>query len=435
MRKLLLLLLFLPTIVFAQGTATRLRSGSSLPTACGNGDVFYKTTSPIGTHECSVPGNPGTWRPIYGASTSAGGSDTQVQYNCSGSFCGNSQLTYDATNHIAGFGNGTSRGVITIHGAAGNPSSPSGSLDCAIAYDSTAGTLVFINHSGTSCGPSAGTVTHTGTLTATQLLCGNGSADIAVCNLSGDATTTNSGVVTVVKVNGVSHAASPSTDSVEVVTAANTATAKIIPDCTDTSGNHLNYTQSTHTISCGTSSSGGGGSGSLILLEQHTASASATLDFTTAFTSTYDEYIVEIVGLQPATNAVGVRMLVSTNGGSTWDTSSNYRWQAYGQDSSNSVGGGVSTSDTSFNLGESPTLSNTSTATYMGTLHLFNLLTSSQYFSYYGDTFGQLYSDSRSRRMWNGGSWASAAAVNAIQFKTTSGNIAAGTIRVYGVAK
>lgn len=70
--------------------------------------------------------------------------------------------------------------------------------------------------------------------------------------LTGDVT--NSGNVTTVgKVNGVSYPASPSTHAVPVTTAANTDTYKVIPDCTDTGGNHINYTQSTDAFSCGTS--------------------------------------------------------------------------------------------------------------------------------------------------------------------------------------
>jgi hypothetical protein len=57
---------------------------------------------------------------------------------------------------------------------------------------------------------------------------------------------------TVVKVDGVSYPASPSLHGIPVVTASNTVTYKVIPDCTDTTGNHLNYTQSTDTWSCGT---------------------------------------------------------------------------------------------------------------------------------------------------------------------------------------
>ena len=41
-------------------------------------------------------------------------------------------------------------------------------------------------------------------------------------------------------------------------TAASDPNAKTIPDCTDTGGNHLNFTQSTDAFSCGTSGGGGG---------------------------------------------------------------------------------------------------------------------------------------------------------------------------------
>jgi hypothetical protein len=47
--------------------------------------------------------------------------------------------------------------------------------------------------------------------------------------------------------------------SIPVTTTANTTvTQKVIPDCPDSSGNHLNYTQSGDSFACGTSSSGGG---------------------------------------------------------------------------------------------------------------------------------------------------------------------------------
>ena len=72
--------------------------------------------------------------------------------------------------------------------------------------------------------------------------------------LTGDVVSAaTSTTTTVAKVNGVSYPAAPSTHSVPVTTAANTETYKVIPDCTDTSGNHINYTQSTDAWSCGTS--------------------------------------------------------------------------------------------------------------------------------------------------------------------------------------
>ncbi len=72
--------------------------------------------------------------------------------------------------------------------------------------------------------------------------------------LTGDVVSAaTSTTTTVAKVNGVSYPAAPSTHSVPVTTAANTETYKVVPDCTDTTGNHINYTQSTDAWSCGTS--------------------------------------------------------------------------------------------------------------------------------------------------------------------------------------
>ncbi|HEY3769000.1 MAG TPA: hypothetical protein VGN44_10025, partial [Candidatus Angelobacter sp.] len=72
--------------------------------------------------------------------------------------------------------------------------------------------------------------------------------------VTGDVTqSAGSTVATVAKVNGVSYPAGPSTHQLPIVTAANTASYKTIPDCQDSSGNHINYTQSTDAFSCGLS--------------------------------------------------------------------------------------------------------------------------------------------------------------------------------------
>lgn len=72
--------------------------------------------------------------------------------------------------------------------------------------------------------------------------------------LTGDVTSAATSTATTVgKVNGVSFPSAPATHSVPVTTAANTENYKVIPDCIDTTGNHLNYTQTTDTFSCGVS--------------------------------------------------------------------------------------------------------------------------------------------------------------------------------------
>jgi hypothetical protein len=66
------------------------------------------------------------------------------------------------------------------------------------------------------------------------------------------------GVVNANQASGVSYPAGPSVHTVPVITASNTATYKTVPDCQDSGGNHINYTQSTDTFSCGSSGGGGG---------------------------------------------------------------------------------------------------------------------------------------------------------------------------------
>ena len=88
-----------------------------------------------------------------------------------------------------------------------------------------------------------------------------------------------------------------------------------------------------------------GGGGGLVLLEQHTASASASLDFTTGITSTYDQYIVEIIQIVPTTDAVPIALQVSTDGGSSYDTGNNYQWAAFRASNAGSATAGSSATD------------------------------------------------------------------------------------------
>ncbi len=137
---------------------------------------------------------------------------------------------------------------------------------------------------------------------------------------TGDVTTTFP-AITVAKVNGIAYSATGAAHSVPVVTTANTtATYKVVPDCQDAGGNHLNFTQSSDTISCGTSGGGGGAT------ESHTASNSAELDFTTCIGSG-KKYRIYLDQILPATNDVDIVMQVGTNG--TYDTGANYGWSSF----------------------------------------------------------------------------------------------------------
>jgi hypothetical protein len=185
------------------------------------------------------------------------------------------------------------------------------------------------------------------------------------------------------------------------------------------------------------SSGGGGGSGSgggaLVLLQEQTASNSATLDFTSWYGSDFDSIFIELVNVTAATSGVGILMQVSTNGGSTWDTDSNYNFfdwakgvAAPGYQAYNQHGGmsafqwwGPDANDMGNSVG------------FSGTGHLLNVTGSNIVGAWRGigqSTSGYWY------EIEYGVTYSGTGPVNGIQFLMTSGNIASGIIRIYGIS-
>lgn len=174
--------------------------------------------------------------------------------------------------------------------------------------------------------------------------------------------------------------------------------------------------------------------GALVLLEQHTASNSASLDFTSCLTSDFDEYEIHFVQILPATNAAGLRMRCSTDGGSTYDSGSNYSWAAFGHTNAGSATQG-SQSDTSIGL-LYQSLYNVHSSS--GKYTFVNPAGASEWKQIYGNHQMMVSVDqtgSPAEGGINSGLYRSTTAVNAIRFLMTSGNITSGTIRVYGIAK
>jgi hypothetical protein len=192
-----------------------------------------------------------------------------------------------------------------------------------------------------------------------------------------------------------------------------------------TAGSGLSLTDTTLTAT-------GGSGGAITLLEQHTASASATLDFTSWYSSTYDEYIIRIIDVIPATDNTDLQVLASTNGGSSYDTSAIYDFQVQlAWSNTTSEGGSLNNTvgPVAGNIG------NDSTGGVAGSLTLSNPGSTTTYKKFYGvmeffhATLNQFLNGPR------GFVYKNTSAVNALRFKFSSGNIASGTIRIYGVAK
>jgi hypothetical protein len=178
----------------------------------------------------------------------------------------------------------------------------------------------------------------------------------------------------------------------------------------------------------------GGSGGALVLLEQHTASSSAALDFTTAISSAYDEYQIEFINVVPATDGAVLWMRLSTDGGSSYDTSTIYDYTSgYAYAGGTGVGSSATSSDKILLMDG---VDNSANYGIVGHIRLFNPLST----AVYKQIVGQLMRfDSRGTlglvMLTPMGVYRSTTAVDAMRFLFDTGNIASGTIRVYGIAK
>lgn len=181
-----------------------------------------------------------------------------------------------------------------------------------------------------------------------------------------------------------------------------------------------------------TGATGAPGAGALILLEQHTASGSASLNFTASISSTYDDYIIKFISVVPATATQSLLWRVSTNGGSSYDASSNYYSSGIYVASGGATGSIFSSATTSATVFTN-IVDTASFGGVSGQANLFNPLSATDRKNATVD----VYAAQASFVYRSSGflTWVSTTAVDAFQFFFASGNIASGTIRVYGVMK
>ena len=175
----------------------------------------------------------------------------------------------------------------------------------------------------------------------------------------------------------------------------------------------------------------------ITFISSQTASASASLSFTSGLTSTYKAYKFVFSSIKVATDAAEFGFLTSTNGGSSYGViTTNTTFRAYHNEDDSAYG----LDYVAFDLAQSTGLNNLSINqgngsddSYSGTLILFNPA-STTYVKHFIST-GNNTHDTPSPISVNNylsGYVNTTSAVNAIQFKASSGNIT-GTIYMYGI--
>lgn len=181
-----------------------------------------------------------------------------------------------------------------------------------------------------------------------------------------------------------------------------------------------------------------GSGGGLVKVETHTASASASLDFTTGLTSTYRNYLLVVSGLVPGTANAVPYLRCSTNGGSSYDTGNNYSWNnlhaAFGSNTWAGTNGNAVSRIELFSDGAGGGIATSGLPSLNGRWTLWDPLNATNRKMIYGD--GQaVYNTGPAYYVFTGGGmYNSATAVNAFQIIMSSGTITSGVATLYGYA-
>lgn len=176
---------------------------------------------------------------------------------------------------------------------------------------------------------------------------------------------------------------------------------------------------------------------SLVLLSTQTASSSATIDFTSGIDSTYKEYIFKFISIHGSTQNGNFSFNMSIDNGSNYNvtkTTTFFRTYHDEADSNTTLG-----YQTSKDLAQS---TSDQVITYdidinnddntSGYLHLFDPSSTTfvKHFLAVGNMTG---TSAYMIQNFSAGYGNTTSAVNGIRFKFSSGNIDAGTIKMYGV--
>jgi len=182
--------------------------------------------------------------------------------------------------------------------------------------------------------------------------------------------------------------------------------------------------------------------GSLILLSTQTASASASISFTSGIDSTYDSYVFKFINIHPGTDWNNwFAFQASTNGGTNYNvTVTNTAFRPYNNEADSQTGLNYLDSydqaqSTAFIRLCEDTSSANADENLSGTIQIFNPSSTTFVKHYLGRSqtgiskVGQAYTVD-----WYGaGYFNTTSAINAFQFKMNSGNIDDGIIKMYGV--
>jgi hypothetical protein len=177
--------------------------------------------------------------------------------------------------------------------------------------------------------------------------------------------------------------------------------------------------------------------GGMVLISSQTASDSASISFTTGINSTYKEYQFYFINCHPATNDVRLIFNGSTDSGSNYNvTKTTTAFYAFHNEADTTT---ALNYQTALDLAQSTdfqsvtnAIGNENDESACAVLTLFNP-SSTTYVKHF-TIVANAYDESNSTvNHFFAGYFNTTSAINAVQFKMSSGNIGDGTILMYGI--
>ena len=183
--------------------------------------------------------------------------------------------------------------------------------------------------------------------------------------------------------------------------------------------------------------------GSMVFIKKLTASSSATLSFVdgtdgVVLDNTYKEYVFTFKDIHPATNDVEWSFQGSTNTGSSYGVSiTSSAFDAYHNEADSATALSYATdqdlaNSTNFQIFQQD-YGNDNDQSGVGTLHLFSP-SSTTFVKHFISVSQNYHHSDYSINCFRAGYFNTTSAIDAIQFKFSSGNIDAGDICLYGIA-
>ena len=198
----------------------------------------------------------------------------------------------------------------------------------------------------------------------------------------------------------------------------------------------LNFANN-NSLSAITTKPSGLSGGAMNLISTQTASSSSTISFTSGIDSTYDEYVFKFYNIHPSAQA-NFEFNFSTDSGSNYNvTKTTTYFRAYHKENDDAA---ALEYEAGFDLAQSTDFQKITTntgadndANTSGLLTLFNP-SSTTFVKHFTARTNNYFENVYSIDSFVAGYGNTTSAVNAIQFKFSSGNIDSGVIKLYGVS-